>query len=885
MRRPLLLLLAATAWLPAQVPTAALLRDYHFRALGPASAGGRVVDISALATNPNLAVVAAASGGVWKTDNAGTTWTPIFDHYSATSIGAVALSQPDPQVIWIGTGEANNRNSVFWGDGVYKSTDGGRTFTNTGLRDTFQIARIVTHPTDPSVAYVAAVGDLWGPRGQRGLFKTTDGGATWTRLANGLPTAADAGATDLVMDASHPNVLYAAFYQRRRKPWRFDSGGPDGGIFKTTDAGAHWSKLAGGLPTGPTGRIGLALFPKNPNIVMAIVEAPAPLTGIYRSEDAGAHWRHLNPYNNRPFYYSQIRINPANDQQVYVLSTNFEQSSDGGKTFRRMPAPFGPNYDYHAMWIDPQHPDQFYLGGDKGLWLSRDAGATMHFFDNLPIEQFYKVATDRRTPYAIYGGLQDNGAFGTMSFTRDVLGIRNDAAWKMHWDDGQYVAVDPTNWRRIYSEGTQGTFRTIDPIGRVDTPRRATPQSITNPRQPLRFNWTTPFILSPHDPDRLYYGAQYLLTSTDAGRHWTIISPDLSKHDPAKNQIGTGGITPDNTGAESYATIYAIAESPLIEGMIWCGTDDGNIWLTRDGGSHWQEVDHNLPGLPADSWVSRIVASAADPETAYAAFDDHRSDDYGSYLYKTTDGGRTWSSLSAGLQPNDPVYVITEDDKNPNLLFAGSELGLEVSLDAGRSWTAMHNGLPNVAVFDAIIQPQTRDLVLATHGRGIYVLDDLSALEQTHPALASVGLHWFTQRPETLWVDMSRSGQLGNNTWAGENPPDVAPPNPQSRDRQRLHNTPILTFYAGSSGAARLEITSPGGQTRQLQLAVTAGITRYVWDGRMTPPPTAGRGAPPAPLVPGVYQLDLYLGNLHAGGSLTLVPDPLLLTNSRTTPY
>ncbi|MGH9518034.1 MAG: VPS10 domain-containing protein, partial [Terriglobales bacterium] len=629
-----------------------------------------------------------------------------------------------------------------------------------------------------------------------------------------------------------------------------------------------------------TGRIGLAIYRKNPQILMAIVEAPGNQTGIYRSEDAGATWVHVNGYNNRPFYYSQIRINPGNDQIVYVLSTSFQESRDGGRTFHRMPAPFGPNYDYHAMWIDPHRPDRFYLGGDKGLWLSQDGGATMHFFDNLPIEQFYKVATDLRSPYAIYGGLQDNGAYGTMSFTRDVIGIRNDAAWKMHWDDGQYVAVDPTDWRRVYSEGTQGTFRVIDPIGRTDIPRRASPQTITNPRRPLRFNWTTPFIISPHDPERLYYGAQYLLTSTDHGRHWTVISPDLSKHDPAKNQVGTGGITPDNTGAESYATIYTISESPLVKGLIWCGTDDGNIWVTRDGGGHWAEVDRNLPGLPPDSWVSRIVASAASPNTAYATFDDHRSDNYGTYLYKTSDGGRSWTNLSAGLRQNDPLYVITEDDRNPNLLFAGSELGLQVSLDAGRTWTPMRNGLPNVAVFDAVIQPQTRDLILATHGRGIYVLDDLTALEQWRPAMASDAVHLFAQRPGTLWVDMSRSGQLGSDTWAGENPPDVAPANPQQRDRQRLRDTPVITWYLGpdASGSATLTITDPAGQTRSINVPATPGITRYVWDGRMSPPATSGRGrfAPPPPLAPGAYQLQLAAAAARAHATLTLRPDPLL---------
>ncbi|MGH9394378.1 MAG: WD40/YVTN/BNR-like repeat-containing protein, partial [Terriglobales bacterium] len=530
------LALAATLLVPAllmaQAPVpAGLLRDYHFRSIGPAAAGGLITAVRGLERDPRFAIAAAASGGVWKTEDMGLTWTQIFDRdgaaMGASSIGAVAIFQPNPQILWVGTGEANNRNSVAWGDGIYKSSDGGRSFQNMGLRDTFQIARVVTHPSNPDVAYVAAVGNLWGYTGTRGVFKTSDGGRSWQHLTAGLPDDGKTGATDLVMDPSNPEVLYAAMYQRLRRPWRFDSGGSPpgsgGGIFKTSDGGAHWVQLTQGLPAGPTGRIGLDVYRKNPRIVMAIVEASfgyqctgrgaaqspdcaslAKLgSGIYRSEDGGAHWQFLNRYNNRPFYYSQIRINPGNDQIVYVLSTSFQESHDGGHTFAQQRAPFGPNYDYHAMWLDPNQPGRFYLGGDKGLWLSQDGGATMQFFDNLPIEQFYKVATDTRDPYAVYGGLQDNGADGTMSFTRDALGIRNDAAWKMHWDDGQYVAVDPTDWRRVYSEGTEGTFRVVDPIGHSDTQRRATPETITNfqaatglaPDAPgaakaIRFNWT-----------------------------------------------------------------------------------------------------------------------------------------------------------------------------------------------------------------------------------------------------------------------------------------------------------------------------------------------------------------------------------------------------------
>ena len=925
-------------------PTAALLASYQFRSIGPASAGGRITDVKALDTDFRYAIVAAASGGVWKTVNAGTTWTPIFDRYGASSIGAVAIFQGNPQILWVGTGEANNRNSVAWGDGIYKSSDGGQSFQNMGLRDTFQIARVVTHPSNPDIVYAAAIGNLWGYTGDRGVFKTTDGGRSWQKLSAGLPADGKTGATDLVIDPANPEVLYAAFYQRLRQPWRFDSGGPNGGIFKTTDGGKSWRKLTNGLPAGDTGRIGLDVYRKNPRIVVAIVEhgfrcgggrggrsaeTASPEcadmtrlgTGVYRSEDGGETWKFLNRYNNRPFYSSQIRINPSDDQLVYVLATSFMWSRDGGKTLTAAQAPFGPNYDHHAMWIDPTNKDRFYLGKDKGLTLTHDHGGSFIYFDNLPVAQFYKVGTDMRDPYSIYGGLQDNGSVATTGFSRDILGIRNDVSWKMHWDDGQYVAVDPTDWRTVYSEGTVGTFRVVDPIGHTDTSRRATPRNIANfqeatgrdpsapdAAQAMRFNWTTPFIISPHDPKVVYYGTNYLLKTTDKGLTWRIVSPDLSKNDPARNNKGSGGITPETTGAEAYATIYSVSESPVAKGMIWAGTDDGNVWVTRDGGTKWTEVDAAIPAVPKGLWVSRVLASASDANTAYVAFDGHRSDNRAPWVFRTNDGGKTWTNLSGGLTPNQPVYVIEEDSKNPDLLFAGTEFGLQISLDRGRTWRPMRNGLPTVAVYDIVIQPRDRDVILGTHGRGIYVLDDITALEEWRPGMEAKPVHLFTQRQATAWEDMSRSGQMGDNTYAGQNPPYVQPINFQQRDRTHLVNTPLITFYLGSaaSGNATLEITAPDGRTRSLTVPAKPGITRYAWDGRMaaqTPgggrrgggraataeaapafagggeeggaPQGGGRGAPPR-LAPGTYSLKLTIGADVATGRLSVRPDPIL---------
>ena len=932
--------------------------DYRWRSIGPASIGGRVTDVEALDADFRIALVAAASGGVWKTTNAGTTWTPIFDRYGAASIGDVALSQKDPNIIWVGTGEANNRNSVAWGDGVYKSTNGGESFEHMGLRDTHQIARVVIHPANPDIVYVAAIGNLWGYTGQRGVFKTTDGGKTWQKLGGGLPDDGKTGGTDLVIDPSNPNVLYAAMYQRLRLPYRFDSGGPNGGIFKTTDGGRTWRKLTKGLPSGDTGRIGLDVYRRNPRIVMAMVEhgfQPAQNspdhadmtrlgTGVYRSEDGGDTWRYLNRYNNRPFYYSQVRINPSDDQLVYFLTTTFRWSRDGGRTITAATAPFGSNYDYHAMWIDPSNKDRFWLGKDKGLTLTYDHGSTFVYFDNLPIAQYYAIDADMRDPYAIYGGLQDNGSFAAMSFTRDVLGIRNDSAYKMHWGDGMHALADPRDWRVVYSSAENGSFRLFDPLTRTDTSRRPRAQNILNYAesvgsatgdQALRFNWQSPMTLSPHDPDVIYLGANRVLRTHDKGVTWRIISPDLSRARPETIDVDSGGITRDNTGAETYGTVVSLSESRLVRGLIWAGTDDGNVQVTRDGGATWTRVDEPIPGLPKDLWVSDVEASAAHPDTAYVAFDGHRSDNRDPWLFKTTDGGKTWTNLSGTLNPGHPIYVLVESAHNPNLLFVGTEFGVQMSLNAGRTWQPfggqMRNGMPTVAVHDLIIHPRDRDLIAATHGRGLYVLDDISALEEMRPEVATKPVHVFTQRKATIWVDQSRSGQLGENTWTGENPPFIAPVNFGNRDRARLQNTPLITLAMSpnASGTATLEITSPDGRTRSISIPARAGITRYRWDGRMeagggrgggrgggggargmappavTPPPATavqgaagGRGAgaeqPPAPqrgggagrgtgrgggggaLEPGTYMLTLTLGSDKATGTLSVRADPIL---------
>lgn len=866
----LILLALITISTAGQSPES-LLQAMRWRNIGPAVFAGRVVDVEAVENDFRHAVVASASGGVWKSTNAGTTWTPIFDNYPSASIGDVAIFQRDPNILWVGTGEANNRNSVAWGDGLYKSADGGKTFQPSGLRDTFQIARIITHPTDPNIVYVAAAGYLWGPSGDRGLFKTIDGGKTWAKLSTGLPADAagaqsKSGAIDLAMDPADPTVLYVAFYQRLRRPWRFDSGGPNGGIFKTSDAGKTWTKLTNGLPSGETGRIGLAVYRKNPKIVMAIVEhgfQPRPDapeyadmsklgTGIYRSEDGGKTWKFMNRYNGRPFYYSQIRINPTDDKKVYVLTTNFMQSEDGGRTFRPAPTSFEGGLDFHAMWVDPNNGERYYLGKDKGLTLTYDHGASFVLFDNMPIAQFYAVGVDMRDPYYVYGGLQDNGTWGGPHFSRDVRGTLNDSWWKLHWGDGMFIQIDPSDWRKIYTEAENGSARTYDALThQVETSRIITnlrdyiPGASAAARQGwpegLRFNWRAPLVMSPHNSQTLYLGGNHLLRSVDGQITWQIISPDLSTNDPKKTDTNTGGVTRDATGAENHCSITAISESPRQPGLIWVGTDDGNVQVTRNGGATWTNVHANISGVPAGIWVSGVEASRFDDGTAYLTFDGHRSDDLATWIFKTSDFGKTWTSIAANLPANQPLLVVREDLKNRNLLFVGSEFAVHASLDGGKSWSRLGNGMPTVATHDLVIHPRDGDLIAATHGRGFYVLDDITPLQQWNEKVAAAPGHVFEQRTATIWEDQSRGGARGHLYWAAENPPYIVKPQPGGEVRGRIQSGAVVTYWMGGHPMAAkvaLEIVDPAsGRKRTLPVTAGGGIQRAFWDLRFDATP------------------------------------------------
>ena len=904
----------ALALLATQASAQDFARDLQWRNIGPANMAGRVTDIEAVESNPAVVFVGAASGGVWKSTNGGTTWTAIFEQAGSPNIGDIAVFQPNPNIVWVGTGESCVRNSVGWGDGVYKSTDGGKTWTSVGLKDTHHISEVITHPTNPDIVYVASQGHLWGHTGERGIYRTRDGGRTWEKLTRGLPNDGRTGASDLVMDASNPDVLYAAMWERLRKPHRFDSGGPNGGIFKSTDGGNTWTKLTAGLPGGATGKIGLGIFRRNPRILVAIVEhgfQPARNSadfndmtklgsGIYRSEDGGATWQHISRYNNRPFYYSHIWIDPNNDKRVFVLAGSAQISEDGGRTFARSMQ--GISGDFHALWVDPANSNRYYVGNDKGAYVTYDAGYSYQMFDNMDLGQFYAVTLDNRDPYYVYGGLQDNGNWGGPSNSRDYNGILNDHWFKFHSGDGFHTTVDPNDWRTVYTESQGGNIRRLDAqfrqIGKSITP---TPATVLNygevvagaapsgrlPRDRFRFNWSTPIILSPHDSKVVYYAGNYLFKSTDRGDTWRIISPDLSTNDPVLTNPESGGLTRDVTGAETHASAITVAESPIKPGLVWVGTDDGNVQLTTNGGKSWTNVRANIAGVPNRLWVSRVVASRFQEGTAYVTFDGHRSDHFQPWVFKTTDYGKTWTSLGTTLPRNEPVYVITEDYKNPRLLFVGTEFGAYYTVNGGTSWQKFGGGLPMVPVHDLVIHPRDGDLVAATHGRSVWILDDITALQQLTDDVLAADAQLFAPRVATKWRGISRGATRGHMLFMGRNPVTIRHRTPGNSPSE-LENSAALHFYLKADAPVKLEISDwEGKQTFSTQIAGKRGVNRYLWDLRLAAAPrpqrpvsdedeNPGFGAQIPQVPAGTYRVRLIAGDRTETTTLTVRDDPAL---------
>jgi photosystem II stability/assembly factor-like uncharacterized protein len=812
MLAPLLLVLTVQS---PQLPFDSL----HFRPIGPAVMGGRIHDVESVPGNPSVVYVASASGGLWKSVNKGTTWTPIFDDQAVSTFGDVALAPSNPDVVWAGTGEQNNRQSTSWGNGVYRSTDGGKTWTHLGLAPTRHIGRIRVHPKNPDVAYVAALGDLWAPTPDRGVYKTTDGGKTWTKV---LFVDTLTGVVDLAMDPLNPDVLYAAAYQRLRRAWGFNGGGPGSGIYKTTDGGRTWRQLSSGLPAGPKGRIGLALAASNPRVLDAIIEH-AGEGGVYRTEDAGETWTKMNSLNPRPMYYSHIFIDPTNDKRVYVLAVTYFKSDDGGKTFRRMPhAPtydVGTKGDFHTMWIDPGNSDHFWIGSDGGLHETWDQGETFTKVNNLPIGQFYAIGVDMRAPYYIYGGMQDNHSWLGPSATRTWVGITNDEWKQIGFGDGMYHAVDPTDYRRVYTNAQNGELQRVDP----ETGDRMDAQPYPPRGEPdYRWDWVTPSLVSGHDPKVVYFGGNRLFISRDRGLSWerTIDLTRQINRDTLRlmGVLGSERMLSKNDGEQSFSEITTIAESPLDAKILWVGTDDGNVQVSRDGGRTWTEVS------PKRVYVSRVIASAAAPGVAYATFDAHRDGDYAPYVYRTEDFGRRWTPLVQGLPPSGSVKVIREHPRSANLLFLGTEHALFVSTDRGRAWRRFKANLPTTRYDDLVIHPRDDDLIVATHGRSLWILDDLAPLVEWSPEVAARPLHVFAVRPAMIFNFWEWTSYRGQGAYAGENPPDGA----------------IIDYtVAQRADSVRVTITNAAGRVvRRLAGPGTAGVVRrVVWDLRHESPP------------------------------------------------
>ena len=958
---------AAQARAPINQPTDPVLRAFRWRSIGPSGMGGRIDDIAVSESNPYVMYVGFAVGGLSKTTNNGVTWQPIFDTYSSASIGDIAIHPTNPDIVYVGTGEANNRQSSSFGDGMYKTTDGGRTFQHIGLRETQSIARIVIDPRNPDVVYVAAIGHLFGPNRERGVFKTTNGGQSWTNVKF---IDENTGFTDLVMDATDSRTLYAASYQRRRTPFGFNGGGPGSAIWKTTDAGATWTKLTGnGLPSGTMGRIALDVGRSNPNVVYAQIEVrnlaaqvaqggrgggrgaggagganpattaledlpdsvrtrlfamfqqpgmtterldsaaramgvppgliaqamagrggggggrggpPAPpdptRDGVWRSDDKGRTWRFMSNNNNRPMYFSQIRVDPTNDQHIWTAGLPMSLSTDGGRTFRTMQGQ--GHVDQHAFWIDPKNGRHVIAGNDGGMDVSYDQGETWESIRTEAMGLFYQVSVDMRRPYYVCGGLQDNGSWCGPSAVRSgqILGVD---WYGIGGGDGFWTQVDPTDWTTVYSESQNGN------MGRYDlrTGRRVSIRptaanivpAVQNMGQ-LTYHWNTPLVLSPHDPQTVYTGSNRFHRSNDRGATWSA-SPVLSKAIDRNTLeiMGVRGSQPmmsKNDGVNGWGMVYSISESPAVPGLIWVGTDDGNVQLSRDGGATFTEVGKNMTGAPRDYYVTRIEASYHDPGTAYVTLDGHRNDDLKPYVYVTRDYGQTWQSLVSNLPQVGCVNVIKQDPKNRNLLYLGTEYAFYVSTDEGREWKRFMPNLPTVRIDDVVIHPRDGDLVLGTHGRSVWIMDDITPLQQWGAIPQGAEAHLFDVRPGVAWLNDQRMSRevTGHKNFVGENAP---------------RGTAIQYYLRSApSGNVALTVSDLEGKVlRTLQATRNQGLNRVQWNlagdpaqggggGRGGGGGGGGRGGGGGtPLEPGTYVVKLTVGGQTLSKPVTVLQD------------
>lgn len=870
-------LLGAAASAHAQPTDEVSLDGLTLRSIGPAVMGGRIDDVAVVEGRPWIMYVGAASGGLWKTTNAGTTWSPLFDAEATSSIGDIALAPSDPETVWVGTGEPNNRQSSTHGNGVYRSLDGGATWWHAGLADTHHIGRVVIHPRDPATVFVAAVGHLWGPNEARGVFRTTDAGKNWEKV---LFIDEDTGVNDLAMDPANPRILYAAAYQRRRTPWGFSGGGPGSGLYRSTDAGDTWSRLTNGLPEGPLGRIGLDIHRNDPRIVYAIVQAKDG--GIYRSDDRGEHWTRVNELNPRPMYYSHIRVDPRDARRVYVLGAPFYYSDDGGETFVRN-TEMSPSYDvgvhgdHHSLWIDPANGDHLVLGGDGGLYVSWDRGRAWDKINNLPLVQFYGIAVDMQSPYFIYGGAQDTHSWGGPSATHTRIGILNDDWFQINFGDGMYQAVDPTDARVVYTESQSGNIVRFDPLS---GDRKVIKPQPTAGEEPYRFHWTAPIALSPHAPETVYLGGNRLFVSRDRGETWSA-TEDLTRAED-RDALPIMGVVPDtdtlsrHDGTSAWGTITTVSESPVTAGLLYVGTDDGRVQVSRDAGTTWQSMDGRFPGVDEErTLVSRVVASAASAGRAYVTFDRHRLDDMRPYVFTTDDHGGTWRSITAGLPESGWVNVLVEHPRVPELLFVGTETGLFVSVDRGDHWAPLRGNFPTVPVDDLVVHPRDDDLVVGTHGRGIYILDDLTPLRDLASGSELSAVHLFAPPPAVEYLPWKHESYRAQRDFVGANPPYGVSltyrwPHDPTTDAEATAESDLTLAILNSDGLVVREIDV---------LPSHRGMNRVHWDLRSARPASLSTGR--GPLVPpGEYSARLTTDDETTEVPLTILADP----SNRATP-
>lgn len=870
------------------------------REIGPAVMSGRIVDLAVVERDPRVFYVASSTGGLWKTTNNGVTFTPYFTREPVHSIGDVAVHQVDTSVVWVGSGERASRQSTSWGDGVYKSTDGGRTWTNMGLAESRHVGRVALHPTDPRVVYVAAMGHLWGPNPERGLYRSTDGGESWDRI---LFVDEDTGVVDVVLDPVNPRIVYAASYQRRRRPFGFHGGGPGGALWKSTDGGESWTRLndlapANGLPEGEVGRIGISIYRSDPRIVYVSIEqglrynaSTAYLerrAGIYRSEDRGESWTFMSDWNPRPMYASQILVDPSDDQRVYMVNA-FSWSDDGGKNFTV------PRQTLHGddrfVWVNPTDSRHLMKADDGGLGISYDRGQTWLYITHLPVSQFYRVSYDYRDPYWVYGGLQDNGSWAGPNATYRSEGILNHDWVKWGGGDGFLNLVDTTDNRTLYVEsqylgldrvntetGQRQRIRPGDPTGAIGARRNwNTWEDLSAPQERLGnamapANWDGPFLLSPHDSHTLYAGTNILWKSTDQGRSWTSLGDLTTGVDrrtlTIMGELPTAGTLSLDDGIPYYPTLAVIAESPLEEGVLYVGTDDGNVQVSRDGGAGWKEVSGRIPDLPADAWVNGIEASRFARGRLYLTANDYRNDDYGNYLYVSEDYGESWRDITTNLPADRVLRTLREDTRNPDVLFLGAEFGAFYSMDRGESWVELRSGLPTAAVNDLVIHPRDNDLILGTHGRGIWILDQINALQEMTPEILEAPAHLFTMEPASQIRYRSEKGHTGDMVFRGTNPPAGA----------------IVDYWLGAEGteASLTILDGDGSKVATLRPPDARGVNRVVWNLRHDEPGQREDQPPGGPLVvPGTYTVRLEAGGAVSERPLEVREDPRLEVHPR----